>query len=74
MKLEKLKDALLYYEKSLSEHRDPEIVKKHKALEKTIREEERKAYINPEISEEEKGKGNACFKSGIIFYFFKFLF
>lgn len=60
----KSKEALHFYEKSLSEHRDPEIVKKQKQLEKEIKEEEKKAYIDPEISEQEKVKGNDFFKNG----------
>lgn len=64
MKQNKLKEALQFYEKSLSEHRDPEVVKKHKEVEKAFKEEQRVAYINPEISEEEKNKGNELFKKG----------
>ena len=64
LKLGNSKKALHFYEKSLSEHRDPEIVKKQKLLEKQIKEEEKKAYINPEISEQEKMKGNEFFKNG----------
>lgn len=64
MKLGNIKEALHFIEKSLSEHRDPEIVKKLKQLEKQLKEEEKKAYINPEISEEEKVKGNEFFKNG----------
>jgi len=63
----KLKDydnALLYYNKSLSESRDPVIVKKVNELEKEIKEQKRKEYINPEIAIEEKNKGNEAFKKG----------
>jgi len=63
-KQDKLKEALQFYEKSLSEHRDPDVVKKHKELEKAFKEKERLSYINPEISEQEKAQGNALFKSG----------
>ncbi|CAD5230826.1 unnamed protein product [Bursaphelenchus xylophilus] len=64
LKLGDKKQALFYFGKSLSEHRDPDLVKKHKNLEAEIKEEERKGYINPEISEEEKTKGNEAFKKG----------
>ncbi|KAI1720681.1 tetratricopeptide repeat domain-containing protein [Ditylenchus destructor] len=64
VKLGQVKEALLSYEKSLSEHRDPEVVKKHKQLEKEVKEKEKMAYINPEISNEEKNKGNELFKKG----------
>ncbi|VDN91367.1 unnamed protein product [Brugia pahangi] len=64
LKLDQLKEALTYFDKSLSEHRDPEIVKKKKVLEKDLAERERLAYIDPEIAEKEKIKGNELFKRG----------
>jgi len=63
-KQDKIKEALQFYEKSLSENRDAEVVKTHKELEKKYKELERVAYINPAISEEEKNKGNDLFKKG----------
>ena len=59
-----MKEALNWLGKSLSEHRDNEIVKKHKQLEKEIAESERLAYIDPAKADEEKALGNAAFKSG----------
>jgi stress-induced-phosphoprotein 1 len=64
IKLENLKDAMYWYEKSLAEHRDPDIVKKHKQLQKDMAEKERLSYINPEIAEQEKAEGNALFQKG----------
>jgi stress-induced-phosphoprotein 1 len=64
LKMGNLKEAVLYFEKSLSEHRDPEIVKKHKQLEKELKEKERLAYIDPEISDKAKAEGNEAFKKG----------
>ncbi|KAI6200025.1 Stress-induced-phosphoprotein 1 [Aphelenchoides besseyi] len=64
LKKDDKKQALFYFGKSLSEHRDNEIVKKHKQLEKELADAERAAYINPELSEEEKAKGNDAFKKG----------
>ncbi|CAI4222798.1 unnamed protein product [Auanema sp. JU1783] len=59
-----LKLALNWFGKSLSEFRDPELVKKVKELEKNLKEEERLAYVNPELAQEEKNKGNDFFKKG----------
>ncbi|XP_050390713.1 stress-induced-phosphoprotein 1 [Patella vulgata] len=64
LKQDDLKNALVYFNKSLSEHRAPEVIKKVTEVEKKLKEQERKAYINPDISQEEKTKGNACFKKG----------
>ncbi|CAK5025063.1 unnamed protein product [Meloidogyne enterolobii] len=64
MKQDDQSQALHWIEKSLSEHRDPEIVKKQKELEKLVKEKERLAYIDPKISEEEKTRGNELFKKG----------
>jgi len=64
LKKDNLKDALFWFDKSLSEHRDPELVKKTKQLEKELSDKERLAYIDPKISEEEKNLGNDLFKKG----------
>lgn len=56
------KEALFWLGKSLSEHRDQEIVKKHKQLEKELAESERLAYIDPAKADEEKSLGNAAFR------------
>ena len=58
------KNAKIYYEKSLSEHRTPETRSLISEVEKIIKEEERKAYIDPAKAEEEKEKGNELFKKG----------
>ncbi len=58
------KQAKVFYEKSLSEHRTPEIKTLLSEVEKKIKEEERKAYIDPVKAEEEKELGNQKFKEG----------
>lgn len=63
----RLKDytsAKINYEKSLSEHRTPEIKTLLSEVEKIIKDEEKKAYINPELAEKEKELGNELFKKG----------
>lgn len=57
-------NAKLNYEKSLSEFRSPETKTLLSETESLLREEQRKAYINPEIAEQEKEKGNEFFRKG----------
>ena len=57
-------NAKLYFEKSLSEFRSPETKTLLSEVESLLREEQRKAYINPEIAEQEKEKGNEFFRKG----------
>jgi len=63
-KLGDLKNAKVCFEKSLSEHRTPETRSLISDLDKLIKEEERKAYVDPAKAEEEKEKGNELFKKG----------
>lgn len=63
-KLEHWKLARTFYEKSLSEYRTPEVKTLLSEIEKKIKEEELKAYVDPAKAEEEKEMGNDYFKKG----------
>lgn len=63
-RMNKWKQAKVYYEKSMSEHRTPEIKTLLVEIDKKIKEEERNAYIDPVKAEEEKELGNEKFKHG----------
>lgn len=63
-KMENWKAAKTYYEKSLSEYRTPDVKTLLSEVEKQIKVEERKAYLDPAKAEEEKEKGNEYFKKG----------
>lgn len=53
----------------MSEHRTPEVKTVLSDLEKKIKEEEKKAYVDPDKAEEAKEKGNELFKNGKLFLF-----
>ena len=57
-------EALKFFQKSLSEHRAADVVKKVQQIERALKDAETKAYINPDLAEEERGKGNQCFTKG----------
>ncbi|KAJ3808899.1 activator of Hsp70 and Hsp90 chaperone [Lentinula lateritia] len=59
-----LPSAIKYYEKSLTEHRTPDILNKLREAEKIKADAERKAYIDPEKSAIAREEGNVYFKAG----------
>lgn len=61
---EQYEDARTFFQKSLTEHRTPETLSKLSDVEKIIKEKERKAYIDPDKSLEEKKLGNEMFQKG----------
>lgn len=63
VKLGRPKEAIDWYNKSLTEHRDAATLKSLRDLEKKIEDEERKAYINPELAAKAKEEGNEHFKA-----------
>lgn len=57
-------NAIKYLNKSLSEHRTPDIAKLINEIEKQMKEKERLAYVDPEKSLQEKTLGNQFFQEG----------
>uniref|UniRef100_A0A7S4NTQ4 STI1 domain-containing protein n=1 Tax=Guillardia theta TaxID=55529 RepID=A0A7S4NTQ4_GUITH len=62
VKLDRLQEASKAYSDALVENRTREVEKKLKDVQKQIADSEKNAYINPEISLQEKEKGNALVK------------
>ena len=64
-KIKDLWKASKFFDHSLSSHRNPEdIVKKKIQIEKELKDQEAKAYIDPEEAEKEKNLGNEAYKKG----------
>jgi stress-induced-phosphoprotein 1 len=57
-------NAIKFYEKSLTEHRTPDVLKRLREVEKLNDDKQRAAYQNPELAEEARNKGNEFFKDG----------
>ncbi|GAA5944051.1 hypothetical protein JCM10213_008983 [Rhodosporidiobolus nylandii] len=56
-------NGIKYLQKSLTEHRTPDILNKLKDAEREKADAERKAYINPELADKAREDGNAAFKA-----------
>ncbi len=54
----------------MSEHRNPDMLKKKLALEKEIKEKKLAEQFNPEKAEESKQLGNEAYKKGKYIYSF----
>ncbi|KAL7412013.1 putative Hsp90 cochaperone [Mrakia frigida] len=59
-----LENAIKFYNKSLTEHRTPDVLDKLRAAEKTKKDADIAAYISPEKAEEARAHGNELFKKG----------
>lgn len=59
-----LENALKFYNSSLSEHRNPDMIKKKQMVEKEIKERELLAALDPAKAEELKTLGNEAYKKG----------
>ncbi|KAK9717136.1 Hsp90 cochaperone [Basidiobolus ranarum] len=61
-KLNQLDEAIKYYNKSLTEHRTPDILNKLREAEKLKEKEIKDAYYSPELSDKAREAGNELFK------------
>jgi stress-induced-phosphoprotein 1 len=64
VKLDDLEGAVLQYEKSLMEHRDPHVELKSKDTQRLIDKRAAEAYLDPVKAEEQRLLGNEFFKAG----------
>ena len=63
-KMGKLREALECFQKSLTEHRTADTLKKLGECEKELKRQEEEAYLDPALAEAEREKGNTLFKEG----------
>jgi stress-induced-phosphoprotein 1 len=59
-----LENAIKFLNKSLAEHRTPDILNKLHEFEKLKAIKDKEAYRNPQLSEEARERGNELFKKG----------
>lgn len=54
------------FQKALTEHRNPDTLKKLNDVEKVKRELEQQEYFDPQIADEEREKGSAAFSAQLV--------
>ena len=64
LKLDDLENAIKNFQKSLTEHRTPDILTKLRDTEKLKAERDKQAYIDPALAEAAREEGNTAFKAG----------
>lgn len=64
LKLEQYEEAIKFFEKSLTEHRTPDVLTKLRTTQKLIKEAEAKSYIDAEKAEEARLEGRDYFTKG----------
>lgn len=64
LKQQDYKQAIQFFEKSLTEHRTPDVLTKLRNTQKLVKEQEAQAYINPEKAEEARLEGKEYFTKG----------
>lgn len=64
VKLDRLEEAVKFFNKSLTEHRNAETLTRLRETEKLISERAKAALYNPELAEASRNEGNAHFKEG----------
>mmetsp|Transcript_2032 Transcript_2032/g.3172 ORF Transcript_2032/g.3172 Transcript_2032/m.3172 type:complete len:580 (+) Transcript_2032:75-1814(+) len=62
IKLDRYEDAILQFNKSLTEHRSADTLKKLLDCERALKDRKEAAYISMDLCNEEREKGNAFFK------------
>lgn len=64
VKLDRLEEAVRFYNKSLTEHRNADTLTRLRDTEKLISERAKAAIYNPELAEAARNEGNTHFKEG----------
>ncbi|KAK6458804.1 uncharacterized protein RJT20DRAFT_123897 [Scheffersomyces xylosifermentans] len=64
LKKEDLENAAKYFDKSLTEHRTPDVLNKLRATQREIKVREAQAYIDPEKAEQARLEGKEYFTKG----------